>query len=145
MPTSGIHLWLILWKAHEAVCAHAQRDIERLGIGYSDFAVLEMLLHKGPSAVNAIGAKVGLTSGSMTSAADRLERKGLVERRGHPEDRRARILHLTEAGHELISCAFAVHEQAMERATSGLTAEEREQVAALLKKLGRRAEELLAD
>jgi DNA-binding MarR family transcriptional regulator len=66
----------------------------------------------------------------------------MVERRNDPEDRRARVVHLTAAGRKLISCAFADHERAMERAVSGLTTVERGQAAALLKKLGRRAAEL---
>ncbi len=141
--TSGVHLWLILMKAHEAMRSHAERHIHSLGIGFSDFAALEVLLHKGPLPVNEIGRLVRLTSGSMTTAVDRLERKGMVERRNDPGDRRARVVHLTAAGRKLIECAFADHEAAMERAASGLTPQERSQAAALLKKLGKRAEELL--
>jgi len=48
--------------------------------------------------VNTIGAKIRLTSGSITAAVDRLERKGMVERRNDPADRRARIVHLTVPG-----------------------------------------------
>jgi len=62
----------------------------------SDFAVLEALLHKGPLPVNEIGKKVLLTSGSITVAVDRLETKGLVERRAHGTDRQARMVHLTK-------------------------------------------------
>jgi MarR family 2-MHQ and catechol resistance regulon transcriptional repressor len=140
MNSSGVHLWLILMKAHESLRRHAERHIHSLGIGFSDFAVLEVLLHKGPAPVNAIGTLVRLTSGSITAAVDRLARKGLLERRNDPEDRRARVVHLTDAGRRLISCAFADHEAAMERATSGLTPAERGQAAALLKKLGLGAE-----
>jgi MarR family transcriptional regulator, 2-MHQ and catechol-resistance regulon repressor len=136
MDSSGVHLWLILMKAHESLRRHAERHIHSLGIGFSDFAVLEVLLHKGPTPVNEIGSLVRLTSGSITAAVDRLERKGLVERRNDPEDRRARVVHLTPEGSKLISCAFADHEAAMERATSALTPAERRQAAALLKKLG---------
>jgi MarR family 2-MHQ and catechol resistance regulon transcriptional repressor len=143
MATSGIHLWLILWKTYATVMRHAERHIESLGLGFSDFAVLEMLLHKGPQPVNTVGSHVGLTSGSITAAVDRLERKGLVERMNDPGDRRARVVHLTDAGRSLISCAFADHEKAMDRAISGLNSEEREQAAALLKKLGLTARELL--
>lgn len=143
-PISGVHLWLILMKAHEAMRQHAERHIHSLGIGFSDFAALEVLLHKGPLPVNEIGRLVRLTSGSMTTAVDRLERKGLVERGHDPADRRARVVHLTDAGRKLISCAFADHEAAMDRAASGLNPGERAQAAALLKKLGLRAEELLA-
>ena len=66
----------------------------------------------------------------------RLERKALVERCGDPADRRARVVHLTEAGRKLIECAFQDHVAAMENATRGLTAAERGEAVALLKKLG---------
>lgn len=145
METSGVRLWLILWKAHDALREHALHHIASLNLGFSDFAVLEVLLHKGPTPVNAIGDRVGLTSGSITVAVDRLEKKGLVERRADPGDRRARVVHLTEAGDRLIRCAFADHEAAMERATSGLTPEERTQTAELLKKLGLHARDLLKE
>jgi len=145
MPTSATHLWLILWRAYDSLREHAERHIESLGLGFSDFAILEYLLHKGPKPVNTIGAKIRLTSGSITTAVDRLEKRGLVERRNHPEDRRARVVHITSAGHKLIECAFADHEAAMARAASGLSADEREQAARLLKKLGLTAQSLLQD
>ncbi|HYW46421.1 MAG TPA: MarR family transcriptional regulator [Bryobacteraceae bacterium] len=143
MDSQGTHLWLILWKAFDTLREHAQRHIHSLGLGLSDFGLLETLLHKGPTPVNMIGARIRLTSGSITAAVDRLEQKGLVERRGDPEDRRARVVHLTEAGRKLITCAFADHEAAMERATSGLTAAEQAQAIELLKKLGLHAQGLL--
>ena len=55
------------------------------------------------------------------------------------------MVHLTETGRKLIGCAFADHEAAMERATSGLTASERAEAIVLLKKLGLRAQALLAN
>jgi len=143
MAPSSVHLWLILMKTHEAMRQHADRHIRSLGIGFSDFLALEVLMHKGPTPVNEIGRKVQLTSGSITTAIDRLERKGMVERRNHPNDRRARVVHLTPAGRKLITCAFADHERAIEQAAAGLTAAERAQAAALLKKLGLRAAKLL--
>ena len=136
MDYPGTHLWLVLWKAYEALHAHAIRHIQSLGLGFSDFAVLEVLLHKGPTPVNTIGTRVHLTSGSITAAVDRMEAKGLVQRCKHPTDRRARVVHLTPDGEALIRCAFTAHEIAMEHATGGLTADERLQAIALLKKLG---------
>jgi MarR family 2-MHQ and catechol resistance regulon transcriptional repressor len=136
MESTGMHLWLVLWKAYEAIRRHADRHIHSLGLGFSDFAVLEVLLHKGPTPVNTIGELVHLTSGSITAAIDRLERKSLVARCTVPSDRRARVVHLTEQGRKLIECAFQDHAQAMEAATTGLTAVERGEAVALLKKLG---------
>ena len=93
---SGVHVFLVLWKALRAVQACAEESVSELEMCGSDFAVLEALLHKGPLPVNEIGKKVLLTSGSITVAVDRLETKRLVERRAHGTDRRTRIVHLTK-------------------------------------------------
>lgn len=107
----------------------------------SDFGVLEVLLHKGPLPVNTVGKRVLLTSGSITAAVDRLERRGLVERRASDMDRRARLVHLTGKGRQLIQRAFAEHAAVMEQVVSVLTASERATLVDLLRKLGRAAEE----
>src|SRR4029453_8230460 len=124
---SGVHVFLVLWKAASAVQAYAERSVSELEMCGSDFAVLEALLHKGPLPINEIGKKVLLTSGSITVAGDRLETKVLVERRAHGTDRRGRIVHLTPAGRKLISRVYADHAADMERlASASLTRAERE-------------------
>src|SRR6267378_7825689 len=134
---SGVHVFLVLWKAASAVEAYAEKSVSGLELGGSDFAVLEALLHKGPLPVNEIGKKVQLTSGSITVAVDRLETRGLVERRAHDTDRRARIVHLTKEGRRLITRAYADHAADMERlASDSLTRAERETLIRLLKKIG---------
>jgi MarR family 2-MHQ and catechol resistance regulon transcriptional repressor len=138
---SGIHLWLILWKASRAVEAHSARSIARFDMGISDFGVLEALLHKGPLTVKQLGEKVLLTSGSMTAAVDRLIKRGMVTRCDDEKDRRARIIELTDAGKEMISEAFTQHRLAMDRAISGFSQQERTELLPLLRRLGRIAEE----
>lgn len=134
--SSGVHLWLILWKAFRAMEAHADRSIAGLGLCWSDFGVMEALLHKGPLAVKALGEKVLLTSGSMTAAVDRLERRGWVERRDDPRDRRSRIVRLTAEGRKTIEALFAEHERDMEQAVAGLKDSERMTLIDLLRTLG---------
>jgi len=137
---SGVHVFLVLWKASRAAQAYAEKSISELEMCTSDFAVLEALLHKGPLPVNEIGKKVMLTSGSITVAVDRLEAKGLVERRAHGTDRRARIVHLTKEGRKLITRAYADHAADLERlASASLTRAERETLIGLLKKIGYKA------
>jgi MarR family transcriptional regulator, 2-MHQ and catechol-resistance regulon repressor len=137
---SGVHVFLVLWKAASAIQTYAEKSILGLEMCGSDFAVLEALLHKGPLPVNEIGKKVMLTSGSITVAVDRLETKGLVERRAHGTDRRARIVHLTKEGRKLITRAYADHAADMERlASASLTRPEREKLIGLLKKIGYKA------
>src|SRR6266849_10079885 len=115
---SGTHLWLVMMKAHRALGRLATRSIESSAVCLSDFAVLEMLLHKGPQAVNEIGRRVELTSGAITTAVDRLESLGLVTREAHPSDRRTRIVRLTAAGEEQAARTFAGHKAVMDLAAS---------------------------
>src|SRR5436309_15760803 len=104
---SGTHLWLVMMKAHRTLERLATRSIDSSEVGLSDFAVMEMLLHKGPQPVNEIGRRVELTSGAITTAVDRLESRGLVAREAHASDRRARIVRLTAAGEEEAARIFA--------------------------------------
>ena len=139
---TAVHVFLVLWKAAQAVGSYAEKSITDLEIGGSDFAVLEALLHKGPLPVNEIGKKVLLTSGSITVAVDRLEKKALVERRAHGTDRRARIVHLTKEGKKLITRAYTQHAADLERLVSAsLTPRERATLIRLLKKIGYQAAE----
>ena len=140
---SGVHVWLVLWKAAQAVEAYAKRSVGGLELCGSDFAVLEALLHMGELPVNEIGRKVLLTSGSITVAVDRLEAKGLVERRASANDRRARIVHLTKEGRKLITRAYSEHAADMERLASELSTADRATLIRLLKKLGYKAAEAL--
>ena len=136
VDANGVHLWLILWKAFRAMEAAADGSIAALGLCQSDFGVLEALLHKGPLSVKALGEKVLLTSGSMTAAVDRLERRGWVVRGDDPEDRRSRIVRLTAEGRKTIQALFADHERDMEKAAAGLSRAERVTAMDLLRRLG---------
>lgn len=133
---SGTHLWLVMMKAHRTLERLADRSIESLDVCLSDFAVMEMLLHKGPQPVNEIGRRVELTSGAITTAIDRLESRGLVTREAHETDRRARIVRLTQRGEEQAEKVFAGHKTAMDLAANGLSKTERATLIRLLRKLG---------
>ena len=139
--SSGVHVWLVLMKAFQALMPHAAESIARTALGDSDFRVLEVLLHKGPLPVNTVGPKVWLTPGSISVAVDRLVEKGLVSRKDHPDDRRVRQVELTAKGRALITRGFREHAAAMETAISVLSKNERLTLLRLLKKLGKHAEE----
>jgi MarR family transcriptional regulator, 2-MHQ and catechol-resistance regulon repressor len=138
--SDGTHVFLVVWKAYRALFADAQASIKRINLCDSDFRVLEALLHKGPLPVNIIGQMVDLTTGSITSAVDRLESRWLVVRKHHPTDRRIRIVELTTKGRHLIEKAFAQHQIDMEKAVSSLSGAERGLLVDLLKRLGDRDE-----
>jgi MarR family transcriptional regulator, 2-MHQ and catechol-resistance regulon repressor len=138
---TATHIWLLLFKASKAVERNALDSIAGLGLGLSDFAILELLLHKGPQTVNRIGRTVLLSSGSITTAIDRLETRKLVQRAKNSEDLRSRLVELTPAGRELIEPAFDKHCLDMEETMSVLRPRERQKLVRLLKKLGLHAVE----
>lgn len=141
--TSGTHVWLVLMKAFRALSEHAKHSMTQADLAFSEFTILEALLNKGPLQVNDIGRRVKLTSGAMTSATDRLIERGLVQRGVDDADARARLVSLTRAGRALITKTFDVHKATMDAVAETLTANERETLIDLLKKLGLGAVEKL--
>jgi MarR family 2-MHQ and catechol resistance regulon transcriptional repressor len=129
-------LWIVLARCYRAVSLIAERSIADAGLGLSDFAVLEALLHKGPLTITEIQAKVLLASGSMTAAVDRLERKGLLTRKPTSTDRRAKVLELTKEGKRIVEAAFQRHAAELETTMAILNDAETRQLHGLLKKLG---------
>lgn len=142
---TGVYTWLVLWKTQKTLETKAFEHIVSLGLCISDFAVLEVLLHKGELPVNMIGKKLLLTSGSITSAIDRSEKKGFVKRVDDPDDRRVKVVRLTPKGLAFIKEAFADHKRAMERVMAPLSQSERKTMTKLLRKLGKSVDKTLEE
>ena len=136
----ALKLWVALARAHNAVQAHAQADVARHGLTLAEFAVLEVLYHKGPLLLGEVQRKILVSSGGVTYLVDRLEKRGLVERRDCPGDRRARFAALTAAGQELIARIFPQHAATIQSALAGLGREEKRLALRVLRELGQVAE-----
>jgi MarR family 2-MHQ and catechol resistance regulon transcriptional repressor len=136
---SAPRLWLVLARAYGSMVNYIEDSITAQGLGISDFMVLEVLLHKGPMTISAIGEKVLLASASMTSAIDRLEKRELVRRRTCSSDRRIRIVELTDCGKAFIEEIYARHEKDLEAVIGELNEEERRVMYEGLKKIGHAA------
>jgi MarR family 2-MHQ and catechol resistance regulon transcriptional repressor len=133
---SALRLYVILSRAHGAITAHAHDDVKAEGLSGAEFAVLELLYHKGPTLLGEIQRGVLVSSGGITFLVDRLAHKGLVERRDCPTDRRARFAALTKEGEKLLKRIFPRHARRLADAMSGLSLAEQEQAADLIKRLG---------
>lgn len=149
-PSPGVRdpaarLRLVLWRAGKAVEAFENARVKGRGLCLTDFGILEVLLHKGPLPVNAIGKKVLLSSGSITTAVKRLEDKGLVARGADGLDRRVTRVRLTPEGETFIRKDYTRHLEQLRQLAEVLTDTERETLVHLLKKLGHHAQSLAAD
>ena len=141
-PPKALHAWLIMLKAWQSMSHYLLPPLLAEGLGESDFRVLEVLLHKGPLPVNAIGPKVFLNPGSVSVAVDRLYKKGFVSRVECSEDRRVRTVSLTEKGRQMFVPLFRRHTALIKHAFQDVSAEELHQLERVLKKVGKRAERL---
>ena len=141
--TDGVHLWLVLMKAFHSLSAFAAATLRESGLSETDFHVLEALLHKGPLPVNALGPKVYLTPGSISTAVERLHERGLVSRTDNEKDRRIRVVALTGSGRKLIERVFALHAKQINALTEVLSPKERRRVTEGLKLLGKHAAQSL--
>ena len=116
-----------------------ERSVSNQGFAsLSDFAVLEVLLHMGALPVNAIGERVLLTSGSITTAVQRLEKKGLLQRERSRLDARVVLVRLTSAGQDLIESNSSQHADNLEDLFVEFSEEERSQFEKLITKFDKR-------
>ena len=135
LDTSGVDLWLALRRAASALEIRAVKSIAGQDMCPSDFSVLGVLLQRGPLPVNTLGKEMLLTSGSITIAIDRLQKRRLVERQWQKEDRRVCLVALTAEGEKLVSAAFQNHAIEMRDAFAGFSSTEQENLLSLLEKL----------
>ncbi len=135
-----LKLWVVLNRALRSIESRLAQQVQAHGLSLTEFAVLEVLLHKGPLPIGEVGSRILLTSGSMTYVIDKLVQRGLIRREACPEDRRVIYAALTEQGRSLMEDVFPEHAELIRRLMSGLDPREQEAAIDLLKRLGRYAE-----
>jgi MarR family 2-MHQ and catechol resistance regulon transcriptional repressor len=132
----SLKLFVVLSRAFRSIGDQANKSIQRFNLNPTEFAVLELLFHKGDTPLQQIGGKILIASGSITYVVDKLEKKGLLERKQCAKDRRVTYASLTESGTRFMEEIFPQHERFVHDIQSGLTSEEKEELITLLKKLG---------
>lgn len=126
---------IVLSRASQMVRKKEQRTIKEGGLTVSQFAVLEMLYHKGDLKICEILEKALATGGNMTVVIDNLAKEDLVRRCVDPKDRRVNLISITEKGKQLIGDIFPKHVENINEIFSVLTTEEKNNLISLLMKL----------
>ncbi len=101
-----------------------KQDMKNYGLNITEFAVMELLYHKGDQPIQKVKQRILIASSSTTYVIDQLVKKGYVTRRQDEEDKRITYAVLTESGHELMECIFPQHAETIEKAFSILDDEE---------------------
>ena len=111
---------------------------EPLGLNDGDYGLLAALRRAGAPfelTPTELARHMMMTSGGMTAAIDRLERKGFAVRVPNPADRRGSLVRLTDAGGEVIDEAMTQHVHTEHRLVAALDEQEQAQLRNLLRKL----------
>jgi DNA-binding MarR family transcriptional regulator len=121
------------------VGAHAAaRFAERLtplGLTPPEAGILWNLSHQPDMTQRSLAELLGAFPSRLVLLLDELERKGLVERRPGPRDRRSHALRLTAAGRAQLQTLGRVSRQHQEDLCAGLSGAERDQLRTLLGKV----------
>jgi DNA-binding MarR family transcriptional regulator len=108
-----------LYVRDHCLCLHAQRAARALarrfdeafrplGLTNGQFSLMMALNRPGPPTMSSIAVLLAMDRTTLTAALKPLERRGLVEIRQGPRDRRCRVMTLTPSGHELLAKAVPV-------------------------------------
>ncbi len=108
-------------------------------LAITEFAVLEVLYHKGPIPLGELSKRILVTGASTNYVVKKLEERGLMSRTACEQDKRVVLAELTDAGRVLIEKVFPLHAGDLEVALSGLSTSEKRSVTRLLRKLRKSA------
>lgn len=116
--------------------------IETLGLTTRMWGALNVISSEQMITQQRLGQSIGMDPSSMVAAIDKLESRGLVERRLHPSDRRAHALHITAKGEEILERGRQLAREAQEELLAPLDTQERQQLHDLLLRLAVAAQTL---
>lgn len=131
--------FVVLMKATRSIQERIKLDMTNYGLNLTEFAVLEVLYHKGQQTVQQICNSILIASGSMTYVIDKLEKKEMLQRKACPEDRRVIHVQLTDQGKEFMDKIFPDHQRVIEDIFEDITHKEKQAMIDILKKIGKKA------
>ncbi|MBB3019447.1 DNA-binding MarR family transcriptional regulator [Microvirga lupini] len=130
------------------LCLHAQRAARTLarrfdealrpaGITSGQFSLLNALNRPTPPAIGPVAQLLAMDRTTLTAALKPLERDGLVVVTRDPEDRRSRLVGLTDTGREVLATAFPIWRELHAAIEAGLPELEPEALRGGLRSLSR--------
>ncbi len=135
-----------IYRAATTVRNHMEQTVlNPHGLSWGAFTVLWVLWIWGDQETRHLAAEAGVTKGTLTGIVKTLEKRGLVERTRHDEDRRLVIVSLTRKGNTTIAKLFPEFNQHEAVVTAGLTEAQRNDLADSLRTIIRTVEHSAED
>jgi len=124
-------LFFRLWRATHTRTSEALGSV---GLTPALFALLNVVGAHAGAIQQQLGSALGVDRSTMVSLIDQLETAGLARRRPSATDRRAREIAITPKGRRLLQRARGLISEVEDEVLAGLTAEERDELLALLRR-----------
>jgi DNA-binding MarR family transcriptional regulator len=112
------------------------------GLSLPQFAILMQLHYRGSCGISDVGERFDITNAAASQLVDKLVQSGLIQREEDPNDRRARLLNLTDKGRELIHQSLEERYRWINPLAGKLSPEERAKVFDALNILTKAAQEI---
>lgn len=133
MPTEDLSRLIV--EFYERLSTWEYAAVKGSGLSPTQNHMIEIVGHTGTIQMKDLAIKLGVTTGTLTVAVDRLEEKNLIRRVSHQTDRRSYLVELTEAGQQIFEEHHRLHLDLTRNVLKGLSAEEKNRFHALLKKV----------
>lgn len=143
--TATLQLIIAIARSYQAIGQGVRPHLVQHGLGMTEFAVLEVLYHKGPLSLGEIRDRILVTGASTTYVVKNLERRGLMRRRPCADDQRIVFGELTPKGRALMDDVFPAHVDRLRHVTAGLSASEKRAAARLLRRLSQHARDVTGE
>ena len=137
--TATLQLVIALGRTYQALEQGVRPQLAERGLGMTEFAVLEVLYHKGALPLGELRDRILVTGASTTYVVKKLEERGLMRRRTSAEDQRVIFGELTVKGRALIDEVFPAHVDRLRDVMAGLSVSEKHAATRLLRRLGQHA------
>ncbi len=115
------------------------------GLSMPQFSVLMQLHHKGAFGMSEISERFEVTPAAASQLVDKLVQNGLVVREEDPNDRRAKLLNLTDKGRDIIHQGMEERYRWVNQLAERLTVDERARISEALDIMTHTAHELEAE
>ncbi len=109
--------------------------MQKHGLTMTEFSVLMVLYHGGPTPLGELSERILLTGASTTYTVKKMEKRGLIARESRSEDKRVMMGVITEKGRALARKILPLHARDLMEAMHRLSTEEKKTAAQLLRKL----------
>lgn len=119
---------------HEHILSWEGEVVKKSGLSSTQMHIIEYLADNDAPKMKKIAGRMGITTGSLTVAIDRLEKKGFVKREMMPDDRRSYHIALTDEGKVFSEEHQRFHRELTVDGTVGFTDEERQMFLAFLER-----------